>query len=262
MLLCCLLLICFGTEVYAQGNSGNAHTQEYSDDEFQFEFEAELIYADDSDDGDDEGDDDSDDDSNDDDENEVVGVQIRVENSGTSTIDNDILFRAKIVEQAPQTVPDSYDAQETLYLLDEPLEPSNSKEVSVDLSEKRAGGKVVIIWPLVDSDNPEKTEHTPFITLNIPDTDIPENTTINEFIQIQIYPNPTTGILNIDVPYDASTNQITIYNESGQAIKTFNEDRKGMIQLDLQSLSQGIYFVAVRNKQKQTIHYSKLFILF
>jgi len=271
-LLCCLLLCCFGMEVYAQGNN----TQQYSDDEFEFEFEIELIYADDAEGEDDEDsdDDDEDDDSDDDDEDDdsdsdddddseaedaLIGVQINVENSGESIIDANIFFRAYLSDETPETTPDTYDAQEILYLLDLPLQPDESREVFIDLSEEKGRGRVVIVWPLIDADKSGK-EDTPFATIIIPKTEISDKITIDNFASIKTYPNPTIGILNIDIPNDISVSQIIIYNETGQAIKTFDGNKNDAIQLDLSDLPRGVYFAAMKNEQKQTIHYSKVFI--
>lgn len=266
-LLCCLLLCCFGMEIKAQGNSENANTQQYSDDEFEFEFEVELIYADDveQDDDDDSGDNDDndsddDDDDSDDEEEALVGVQINVENSGESVIDADILFRAYLSDEIPETAPDTYDAEEILYLLDLPLQPDESREIFIDLSEKRGGGRIVIIWPLIDADKSGKKEDIPFVSIIIPKTEKSDKVNVTDFVPIKTYPNPTTGMLNIDIPNHISISQITIYNETGQVIKTFDVNKNDAIQLDLSDLPRGVYFAAIRNDQRQTIHYSKVFI--
>ncbi len=268
-LLCCVLLCCFSMEIDAQGNSENAHTQQYSDDEFEFEFEVELIYADDDDDdgdsndnGDSDDDEDGDENENEDedeDEDALLGVQISVENSGESVIDADILFRAYISDEAPQTVPDTYDAEEILYLLDTPLQPDEAREVFVDLSQKNRG-RVVTIWPLIEANKSGNKEDVPFISVTIPKAEVSDKVTIDDFASIKTYPNPTTGILNIDIPNDISVSHITIYNETGQAINTFDGSQNDAIQLDLRDLPKGMYFAAMRNEQNQTIHYSKVLI--
>jgi len=243
--LCCFLLCCFSVEIYAQGN-----TQQYSDDEFEFEFEVELIYADD--DGDDDDDEDDDDENEDD---ELIGVQINVENSGESVIDADILFRAHISYEEPETVPSTYDAEEILYLLDLPLQPNESGEVFIDLLE-RGGGKVVTIWPLIDTNAHKSTIQEgdiPFVSVTIPKTEISNKLAISNFTPIKTYPNPTTGILNMDIPENISINQIIIYNKTGQVTKTFDVNRNGSFQLNLQNLPKGMYFVAIRNEQGQTL---------
>jgi len=232
-------------EIYAQGNN----TQHYSDDDFEFEFEVELIYDDYSwsdDDREHNGD-------------ELIGAQITVENTGQS-IDTDILFRAHITNEIPETVPNTYDAEEILYLRDSPLQRDESREVFMDLSQERGGGKVVTVWPLIDSNKLGKTGDTPFVTLVIPKTEISEKLTTNDFKSIKIYPNPTTGILNIHMPENTSINQITIYDKTGQTIKTFGINRYDAVQLDLQDLPQGVYFAAMRNEQEQTIYHSKILI--
>jgi len=202
ILLCCLILTCFSTEIYAQENN----TQQYSDDEFEFEFGVELIYTDEVDD--EEEDDEEEEEETEEDEGELVGAQISVENTGESVIDADVLFRAYISYEEPETVPDTYDAEEILYLLDSPLQPDESREVFIDLSEKRGGGRVVTIWPLIDANKSGQKEDVPFISITIPKTEISNKITIDDFASIKTYPNPTTGILNIDIPENTPISQI------------------------------------------------------
>jgi hypothetical protein len=61
----------------------------------------------------------------------------------------------------------------------------------------------------------------------------------NLFIS-SIYPNPTSGILNIDS--QTSIAHISVYNHLGQIVL----EKKGTYQLDISRLNQGIYFVKTR----------------
>ena len=283
--LCLLLISFFNTEaIYAQGN---ANTQQYSDDEFEFEFEVELIYGDeveegeeddddndddsdddnddDSDDdndgdSDDDNDDDSDDDNDDDNDEQLLGAEIRVTNTGNSPIDNNILFRAYISTEIPETIPNTYDEEQTMNLLDTPLESGNSEDIFIDLSQKRLDGRVVIIWPLIDANKANNKQDTPFIAILIPKIKVNEKLCIDDFSDIKSYPNPTKGILNIDISGHNSTNQIIIYDKTGQAIKTFDGITSGLTVLNLKDLSSGIYFATIGNEHGQTIHHIKIVI--
>ncbi|MDN3723835.1 T9SS type A sorting domain-containing protein [Aequorivita sp. SDUM287046] len=71
---------------------------------------------------------------------------------------------------------------------------------------------------------------------------IEENTT-NYF---SIYPNPTNGVLNIKSATPLS--EITVYNNHGQLL--FASEKNN--QVDISTLSQGIYFVKIKDENGQT----------
>ena len=71
---------------------------------------------------------------------------------------------------------------------------------------------------------------------------IEENTT-NLF---NIYPNPTNGFLNINS--NISISEIAVYNNLGQLLFTSEEKN----QIDISTLSEGIYFVKISNEIGQT----------
>ncbi|RFN57923.1 T9SS type A sorting domain-containing protein [Marixanthomonas ophiurae] len=61
-----------------------------------------------------------------------------------------------------------------------------------------------------------------------------------------IYPNPTTGLLN--VKSNSPISEIIIYNSIGQLLITFKEKN----QVDISGLSEGIYFVKIINESGRT----------
>ena len=75
-----------------------------------------------------------------------------------------------------------------------------------------------------------------YVTVNVGFVDVIEI----ENNHFNIYPNPTTGIINIDVDKDF---EAVIYNYQGQIVmKVANNDS----QIDMSALSSGIYFVEIR----------------
>ncbi|MDD3875108.1 MAG: T9SS type A sorting domain-containing protein [Bacteroidales bacterium] len=67
-----------------------------------------------------------------------------------------------------------------------------------------------------------------------------------DITQIIVYPNPTTGIINIEIPINGSSNahQIILYNSIGASIKqiiTYDN----FVNIDLSGLSKGVYLVKV-----------------
>jgi len=72
-------------------------------------------------------------------------------------------------------------------------------------------------------------------------TSISEKNKLRE--QVSVYPNPSYAIFNIAVPTLKDEVQVTIYNLSGQQIKTLFIKDQGII--DLSKQPNGIYFVKV-----------------
>jgi hypothetical protein len=64
---------------------------------------------------------------------------------------------------------------------------------------------------------------------------------------INIYPNPTTGILHIDGDYGF---EITIYNTLGQEVFHTSNINNNLTQLDLSDLLKGIYFIIIKTNKE------------
>ncbi len=62
----------------------------------------------------------------------------------------------------------------------------------------------------------------------------------NSLSQFSIYPNPTTGYLNIEYPKELLS--ITVFNQIGQKVLTFNNTKT----VDISSLANGMYFVKLK----------------
>ena len=67
---------------------------------------------------------------------------------------------------------------------------------------------------------------------------------LNKDEQLQVYPNPTSGLLQFDRPVSG---HLRCYNQLGQVFvdTQLREDR----QIDLSQLSKGVYFVSIENKK-------------
>ncbi len=68
----------------------------------------------------------------------------------------------------------------------------------------------------------------------------------NEFVSqnFNIYPNPTSDILNISLKNNLVLEHVTIYNNLGQVVKTANKNV-----IDVSELAKGLYFVEVTTNQ-------------
>ncbi len=76
----------------------------------------------------------------------------------------------------------------------------------------------------------------------IAEVDVLVDVVETEYRTISVYPNPTSGILHVDID---KTFDATVYNYQGQIIKR-NHVNNG--QIDMSGLSSGIYFVEVKTK--------------
>ncbi len=86
-----------------------------------------------------------------------------------------------------------------------------------------------------------------FFVLKISDTMVP--TELDEIVQanIQLYPNPSSGTLNISFPTTNNTS-IFIRDLNGKLVQSFKQLEGGSTQILLPE-HQGMYFVEIRNKE-------------
>ena len=78
----------------------------------------------------------------------------------------------------------------------------------------------------------------PGLTAGIP----PSPTEINS--SLSVYPNPTTGEINISVNSATETlNNIVVFNLLGQQVASINGQAKDYYSIDLSGMSKGIYFI-------------------
>jgi hypothetical protein len=67
--------------------------------------------------------------------------------------------------------------------------------------------------------------------------------------QVQIHPNPSTGIINLTGP--GSSYEVQVVNMQGE-VKT-NQIISGSAQLDLSHLARGLYIVKIKDEQASYI---------
>ena len=76
--------------------------------------------------------------------------------------------------------------------------------------------------------------------------------TVDEYNKsFDIYPNPTTGLLNIDGDFNEETN-VRIFNNIGQVV--FSLETINDFTIDLSDLQKGLYFVKLSSDSKNTTH--------
>ena len=76
--------------------------------------------------------------------------------------------------------------------------------------------------------------------------------TVDEYNKsFDIYPNPTTGLLNIDGDFNEETS-VRIFNNIGQVV--FSLETINDFTIDLSDLQKGLYFVKLSSVSKNTTH--------
>lgn len=76
---------------------------------------------------------------------------------------------------------------------------------------------------------------------------------------IYLYPNPTKGIINVNVPSDFGLpNNLTLNNSLGQIISRKEVSKESDLSINTSSLSKGVYFITVtKENQTKTLQFIK-----
>ena len=71
-----------------------------------------------------------------------------------------------------------------------------------------------------------------------------------EDLEVSIYPNPTSNILNIQVPTNANDYSVTLYDQRGKILQIQQEVNSNSIQLSLLDLPMAYYNLVVNKNGK------------
>ena len=66
-----------------------------------------------------------------------------------------------------------------------------------------------------------------------------------------VYPNPTTGILNIE--YSTAIETVEVYNITGATVKVIDVNKENKVQVNISDLESGIYFVKIKTDSNVAI---------
>jgi hypothetical protein len=95
--------------------------------------------------------------------------------------------------------------------------------------------------------------------------DIVKKTTISVGIRpnnteliCRLFPNPTNGIIHIDLPTNQQIKSIRVIDLMGKQLFYKEEIQSSTYQLDLSHMARGIYYVAVATKNQ--VVYKKLIL--
>lgn len=114
------------------------------------------------------------------------------------------------------------------------------------------GTNLVIGSPKLDSTSGSsaKNQVNSIGTSHIRVYDISGILSTNIFVSesFDVFPNPVSDVLNIRMKNDLTINNVIIYNNAGQIVKTSVQNT-----VDVSTLSEGIYFVEVTTNQGRTV---------
>ncbi len=179
-------------------------------------------------------------------------IQFKFANLGTTTFTND--------EEIDISVSLNNETREYDYQLTSDFLPGDTityeTPSSFDMSED-IDYEVIVNASHPDDMDSSNDEYTHFLEIEEPSgiNDYPE------LIQVDIYPNPTDGKLNIAIEaevYDSYA--ITIFNGVGSKImeKNVEDIQDSKVRLDLSDFESGVYFVNVSN---DSINYTKKILI-
>ena len=101
----------------------------------------------------------------------------------------------------------------------------------------------VIAWVMDEATNEIINSGTKF------DTDFSATTTISkETIDINVYPNPTTDVLNVEVPSNIRVKNVKINSNSGQQFLVSFETNGNQIQVDVSDVAKGNYILSLETE--------------
>jgi hypothetical protein len=70
---------------------------------------------------------------------------------------------------------------------------------------------------------------------------------------IKVYPNPTSGIVNVEIPGQSKISKVCLINVTGKVIAVKNKMSAHFVTFDLTNLKQGVYFITIENEEKNQI---------
>ncbi|MEO8086598.1 MAG: T9SS type A sorting domain-containing protein [Bacteroidota bacterium] len=116
---------------------------------------------------------------------------------------------------------------------------------TVDAAELDGGDNIVVVWPASanGSVNPDSLLfHTILKNVGISEN---ENRQV-----VEIYPSPVYDILRLLMSHPEKVEQVRIYDVLGNELMNFN---RMVDRFNVESLSSGVYFVIVRNKDQSIV---------
>ena len=76
-----------------------------------------------------------------------------------------------------------------------------------------------------------------------------KNNINKKIFQFNIYPNPTNGVIELNISSESNFTECMIYNTIGTLINSIDnlENSKNIIQIPIDNLADGIYFIKVKS---------------
>jgi hypothetical protein len=126
--------------------------------------------------------------------------------------------------------------------------PGGSKTWNVDWTAPSGSTGTITFYAAVNATNSDgqPTGDVIYLTNHAINPDV---TNVEEYSRgVSFYPNPTSGLVNFDVPNLATNAEITVSNMNGQQVHRL-EAGAGITQVDLSHLSAGVYIVKISSDE-------------
>jgi hypothetical protein len=108
----------------------------------------------------------------------------------------------------------------------------------------------IVIWPILQPTEPNQNNNSArlFVHCNA----FANVIEASQKSEIEIYPNPTNGILKIELPIDSKNYEIEIIDVTGKLMVARKQINNGVVTIQLANYlkNDGIYFVKIKNENK------------
>ena len=175
---------------------------------------------------------------------QVVGMSIIISNTGGAFFNSDL---AILIHTDSSLSPVDTLFYDTSYTLQNTFTDTIVITHTFNAADYDEGDNIVVVWPassqsaiLVDPDSlvfPLIFRH-----LGVPENDPGQ--------EVSLYPNPAAHFVNLEIDHPEKVEQVRIVDVLGKDLLNFS----GAVEkFSVESLSSGIYFVEVRNKDQSFI---------
>jgi len=176
-------------------------------------------------------------------DSQVVGLQLFISNTGGTNFMGDLAILMNSTQH--DTVPDTlyYDPNDTI--------PGNAFYDTIEIThtfnaaDLDDGDNIVVVWPA--SSQVSVIQDSLHFNLYFNHMGVEENGSPQT---VQLFPNPSGEIVHLRIAYPEKVEQVRVYDVLGEDLLIFDS---GVSRFNVASLSSGVYFVEVRNKDHSMV---------
>ena len=178
-------------------------------------------------------------------DNDAFPLEIYFSNSGGVFFSADI---AVIIQTGADTSTQDTLFYDSLYVLSgNTLIDSISVTHTFSSEDLDAGDNIVVVWPASSQLPIAITGDTLSLHVFLKNVGIEEN---ERNQSLQLFPNPARDLLRLLIAFPEKVEQVRVFDVLGTEVMYFNEP---VTSFSTESLSGGVYFVEVRNKDRSMV---------